>query len=479
MPLALPLTPAPLPIDPLLPEIVEHLQGSRAVVIEAPPGAGKTTRVPRALLEAGLAGQGEVVVLQPRRLPARLAATRVAEEMGQRVGETVGYTVRFEEAAGPATRLRFVTEGILTRRLLSDPQLRGVSAVVLDEFHERHLATDLALGLLADLARRRSDLRLVVMSATLDAEPVRAYLAEHLGDCPGVRSEGRLFPVEVELPGSGRRSASRSLADQVAGAVRRLVREGPPGDVLVFLPGAGDIRRAGEALEPLARTHDLLVLPLHGELPPAEQNRAVRPADRRKVILSTNVAETSVTIDGVVAVIDSGLARLAAFSPWSGLGTLQTGKISQAAAIQRAGRAGRTRPGLALRLYTRHDFDSRRGFELPEVARQDLAEPLLALHALGVRAPAGWSWFEPPPAPALQAGEELLRRLGAIDGGGALTEVGRELLRFPTHPRLGAAAAGGRAPGRRGGGGGVGGADRRAGHPRALAVPVPRGRRAA
>jgi ATP-dependent helicase HrpB len=433
----LPPTPAPLPIDALLPEIIGHLRGNQALVIEAPPGAGKTTRVPRALLEAGLAGQGEVVVLQPRRLPARLAATRVAEEMGQRVGETVGYTVRFEEAAGPATRLRFVTEGILTRRLLSDPELRGVAAVVLDEFHERHLATDLALGLLAGLARRRSDLRLVVMSATLDAEPVRGYLAEHLGDCPGVRSEGRLFPVDVSYLDQPQDQTSRPLAEQVAGAVRRVLREGPPGDVLVFLPGAGDIRRAGEALEPLARSQDLLVLPLHGELPPSEQNRAVRPADRRKVILSTNVAETSVTIDGVVAVIDSGLARMAAFSPWSGLGTLQTGKISQAAAIQRAGRAGRTRPGQALRLYTRHDFDSRRSFELPEVARQDLAEPLLALHALGVRTPANWSWFEPPPAPAVQAGEELLRRLGAVDGGGGLTDVGRELLRFPTHPRLG------------------------------------------
>jgi ATP-dependent helicase HrpB len=408
-------------------------------VIEAPPGAGKTTRVPAAMLDAGGIA-GEIVVLQPRRLPARLAAARVAEERGERPGDTVGYTVRFDEVASPRTRLRFVTEGILTRRLLADPQLHGVGAVVLDEFHERHLATDLALGLLAALARRRRELRLVVMSATLDAAPVQSYLADQLGACPSLRSEGRLFPVEIEHLEPAATAADpreRPLAEQVAGAVRAALRADASGDVLVFLPGAGDIRRAAEALAPLAEAQRLLVVPLHGELPPAEQQRAVGPADRRKVILSTNVAETSVTIDGVVTVIDSGLARLAAHSPWSGLGTLAVGKISQAAAIQRAGRAGRTRPGRALRLYSRHDFESRRPYELPEVARLDLAETLLALHALGVTAPASWAWFEPPPPQALAAGEELLARLGAVDGGGRLTELGRALLRFPVHPRLG------------------------------------------
>jgi ATP-dependent helicase HrpB len=323
-----------------------------------------------------------------------------------------------------------VTEGVLVRRLLADPELRGAAAVVLDEFHERHWAGDLALALLSGLRRgARPDLKVVVMSATLEADPVREFLERAVG----VRSEGRLFDVRIEHLDT---PDERPLAEQVASGVRRLVREEPGGDVLVFLPGAGEIRRAAAALEPLARSHDLLVLPLHGDLPPAEQNRAVRPADRRKVILSTNVAETSVTIEGVVAVVDSGLARVAGHSPWTGLSTLRVAKISQASAVQRAGRAGRTRPGRALRLYSRHDFETRRPFDLPEVMRVDLAEPALVLHALGVRRAADFAWFESPPSAALAAAEELLRRLSAIDGSGALTPIGRELLRFPLHPRL-------------------------------------------
>jgi ATP-dependent helicase HrpB len=421
---------APLPIDELLPDIVAGLRASRSLVVEAPPGAGKTTRVPLALLEAGLAQGGEILVLQPRRLPARLIADHIAAELGEAPGQTVGYTVRFEDVSGPRTRLRFITEGLLTRRLLSDPTLTGVAAVVLDEFHERHLASDLGLALSAQLQVRRPELRLVVMSATLEADPVRAFL----GGCPSVRSSGRLHPIRYEhLPAAD----DRPLAEQVAGAVRRYLRDEPAGgDVLVFLPGAAEIRRCGDALAPLAGSHDLLVLPLHGELSPAEQARAVQPATRRKVILSTNVAETSVTIDGVTAVIDSGLARLAAHSSWTGLPTLTVGKISQASAEQRAGRAGRTRPGCAIRLYTRHDLESRRPYDLPEVARLDLAESLLVLHALGVRSPASFAWFEPPPPPALAAAEELLRRLEAVDGEGALTETGRSMLRFPLHPRL-------------------------------------------
>lgn len=419
-----------LPIDSLLPELVSLVRARGMVVLEAPPGAGKTTRVPRALLDAGLDAQGEIVVLQPRRLPTRLSAERVAEELGEAPGERVGYTVRFEDVAGPRTRVRFVTEGVLTRRLLADPQLEGVGTVVLDEFHERHLATDLALGLLRDLrARARPDLRLVVMSATLDAEPI----ARFLGDAPRLRSEGRRFEVQIEPLAQ---PDIRPLADQVAAAVRRLIQEGLDGDVLVFLPGAGDIRRCAEALTELAGRHDLLVLPLHGDLPLAEQNRAVRPADRRKVILSTNVAETSVTIDGVVAVIDSGLARVASHSPWSGLPVLKVAPVSQASAIQRAGRAGRTRPGRALRLYTQHDFEGRRAYDVAEVARLDLSEAALALHALGVERPANWSWFESPPVPALTAAETLLEGLGALDATGKLSAVGRAMLRHPVHPRL-------------------------------------------
>jgi ATP-dependent helicase HrpB len=418
-------------MDPLLPGIVASLRARGAVVIEAPPGAGKTTRVPPALLDAGFGQTGEIVVLQPRRLPARLAAERVASERGERTGETVGYTVRFAEEAGPHTRIRFVTEGILLRQLLGDPRLSGVEVVILDEFHERHLSSDVALALLRRLQlTQRPDLCLLAMSATLDAGPV----CDFLGDCPLVRSEGRLFEIVLEhLP----HPDTRPLAEQVASAVRRLCQEGLDGDVLVFLPGAAEIRRATEKLAALAETRDLLLLPLHGDLPPAEQRRAVEPASRRKVILSTNVAETSVTIDGVVAVIDSGLARIASHSPWSGLSVLAVSKISQASAIQRAGRAGRTRPGRALRLYTQHDFNSRRSHEIPEIARLDLGETLLTLAALGVRDQESFDWFEPPAALALQAAHDLLRRLGALDGQGGLTNTGRQMLRFPVHPRLG------------------------------------------
>ncbi|HYG68817.1 MAG TPA: helicase-related protein, partial [Anaeromyxobacteraceae bacterium] len=411
----------PLPIDPVLPEIVAALRGGRSLVVEAPPGAGKTTRVPRALHDAGLSRAGEIVVLEPRRLAARLAARRVAEELGERLGETVGYQVRFEEVAGPRTRIRFVTEGLLTRRFLSDPALSGVAAVVLDEFHERHLAGDLALALLRRLqATARPDLKVVAMSATLDAAPVAAFLG-----APAVRSEGRRFDVGIEFLSPEEAARDERLEALVARAVRRVVREEPDGHVLVFLPGAAEIRRAREALAAFASDGGIELLPLHGDLPPDEQDRAVRPSARRKVILSTNVAETSVTIEGVVAVVDSGLARVASHSPWSGLPTLEVRKVSRASAAQRAGRAGRTRPGRAIRLYTRHDHDARPAFDLPEIQREDLSETLLAVAALDARE---LEWFEAPPPAALEAARTLLVRLGATDGSGALTELGRRML---------------------------------------------------
>jgi ATP-dependent helicase HrpB len=417
----------PLPIDPLLPAIAETVATRRRLVLEAPPGAGKTTRVPRALLDANI-GAGEILVLEPRRLAARMAARRVAEELGERVGETVGYTMRFEEAASARTRIRFVTEGVLTRRLVRDPELGGVSAVVLDEFHERHLHADVALSLLRRLQRgARPDLALVVMSATLAAAPVAAYL-----DAPVLRAEGRLFEVAIEHL---ERTEERPLEMQVASAVRRLAREGLDGDVLVFLPGAAEIRRATEALGAVAGSENLLVLPLHGSLSPAEQDRAVRPADRRKVILSTNVAESSVTIDGVVAVIDSGLARVASHAPWSGLPTLRIAKIARASATQRAGRAGRTRPGRALRLYTRGDLMARPEHDTPEILRVDLAETVLELYASGISSLDNLTFLDPPPPAALTAAEELLVRLGALDEGKRPTTIGRRMLRFPAHPR--------------------------------------------
>ena len=358
--------PLALPIDDCLPAIADAIASRGAAVVEAPPGAGKTTRVPRALLDTR-GRDGEIWVLEPRRLPARLAATRVASEMGERVGETVGYSVRFDEAAGPKTRLRFMTEGLFIRRMLAAPRLPGVGVVVLDELHERHVATDLALAWLRRLRETdRPDLAVVAMSATFDADPVADFVG---GDV--VRSEGRMFDVAVEhLPTPD----DRPLAAQVAGAVRRFLRDDKDGDLLVFLPGAGEIRRAQTALAELPGIAAFAVLPLHGEMPLEDQARAVRPGDRRKIILSTNVAESSVTIDGVTGVIDSGLARMAAHSPWTGLPTLALARISQAAAAQRAGRAGRTRPGRALRLYTRHDFEQRPRETEPEIGRASCRE---------------------------------------------------------------------------------------------------------
>lgn len=417
----------PLPIEPVLPEICTTLAKHRRLVLEAPPGAGKTTRVPRALYEQGLAEHGEILVLEPRRLAARMAARRVAEELGQNIGEIVGYTMRYEDASSPNTRIRFVTEGVLTRRLVRDPQLSGVSVVVLDEFHERHLHADIALALLERLTRtNRPDLSIAVMSATLETRPVSVFL-----DAPIVQSMGRLFDVEVDHLD---RSDDRPLESQISSAVRRLLRESLDGDVLVFLPGSAEIRKAAESLRSLAESENLLVLPLHGMLSPAEQDRAVKPASQRKIILATNVAESSITIDGVVAVIDSGLARVASHSPWSGLPTLEVAKISKASATQRAGRAGRTRPGRCLRLYTRGDFQARPDHDTPEILRMDLAETLLDLYASNVRLDE-LKLLDAPPKAAVTSAEELLRRLDAIDDQGTLTKTGRRMLRFPAHPR--------------------------------------------
>ncbi|MCC7536620.1 MAG: ATP-dependent helicase HrpB [Deltaproteobacteria bacterium] len=420
---------APLLIDPVLPELVASLRREPRLVLEAPPGAGKTTRVPRALLDAGLLDAGDVVVLQPRRLAARLAAARVADELGEDVGETVGYQVRFDERASARTRIRFVTEGVLTRRLLRDPGLRGTSTVVLDEFHERHLEGDLALSLLLRLASSsRPDLRIVVMSATLDAEAV----ARHLG-APRLRSEGRMHEVTIE---HAELEDDRPIEQRVLAALRRVLAHPSEGHVLVFLPGAAEIRRCLDLASELAERHELLLLPLHGELSPTDQDRAVRPSQQRKVIFSTNVAETSVTLDGVATVIDSGLHRRPSFSPWTGLPSLTLAKVSRASAAQRTGRAGRTRAGTCIRLYTRHDHDARPAFDAPEIRRSDLASLVLSLAAMGIRSAASLPWLEPPPSDALAQAAELLRRLGALGADSDTTDVGRRMLRYPLHPRL-------------------------------------------
>ncbi|MCU1263487.1 MAG: ATP-dependent helicase HrpB, partial [Bryobacterales bacterium] len=405
-----------LPIDNLLPAILNALRASPNIVIEAAAGAGKTTRVPPALLALG----GEVLVLEPRRIAARMAARRVAAELDERVGETVGYQVRFEDVAGPRTKLRFMTEGVLTRRLLSDPELRGVGTVVLDEFHERHLDTDLALSLLRQLQKtRRPDLRLVVMSATLEAVPV----ARFLGDCPTLRSEGRLFPLEItHLPYS-----PAPLEEQVLHAAERALKEQKQGDILVFLPGAAEIRRAARTCAGLSQ---LAILPLHGDLSPAEQDRAVLPSTQRKMVLATNVAESSITIEGVACVIDSGLARIASDSPWTGLPTLEVARISKASAKQRAGRAGRTGPGKVFRLYTAEDYHRRAEHDRPEITRRELSQVCLQLKSMGVRETRELEWLDAPPEAAVNAAEVLLDRLQAR---------GKEavnMARLPLHPRL-------------------------------------------
>lgn len=414
-----------LPIDERLEEIVQSVARRGVLVLEAPPGAGKTTRVPPALLAALPWDAGDIVVLEPRRLAARMAATRIAEERGERVGDVVGYQVRFEDRTSRATRIRFVTEGILTRRLLSDPALSGTAVVILDEFHERHLHGDVALAVSKRLRETsRPDLRIVVMSATLDSGPVAAYLGAET-----LRTEGRAYEVVVEYD---KTADDRPLGQRVAAAVRSAVRLSSDGDVLVFLPGAAEIRKAKEACEKMADEEDLLLLPLHGDLTPAEQDQAVRRQPKRKVILATNVAESSITIDGVVGVVDSGLARVAGHAPWSGLPTLAIAKISRASAAQRAGRAGRTRSGRCVRLYTQADWASRPEHDKPEVERLDLAQTWLELASLNL---ADLAWLDPPPEASLRAARELLERLGALDENGSVTAMGKRLLRLPIHPR--------------------------------------------
>lgn len=421
-----------LPVDAFVPNILASLHKHPNLVVRAEPGAGKTTRVPPALLGVLAAGK-EVVVLEPRRLAARMAAQRVAEEGGHKLGGLVGYQVRFEDVTSASTRIRFVTEQILVRQLLTDSRVDRLGAVVLDEFHERHIHGDLALALLKKVQREsRPDLKIIVMSATLDAAPV----ARFLDDCPMMDIPGRVFPVTVEFADKPEPvQGGRHLDRQVADAVRSLAAAGMDGDVLVFLPGAAEIRRAREACEGVAQQHNLLLCALHADLAPEEQDLAIKKASRHKVILSTNVAESSLTIDGVTTVIDSGLARIPSHAAWSGLPVLKIGKVSRASATQRAGRAGRTKAGRCIRLYTRHDHDSRPDHTPPEIKRLDLAETVLLLHGLGVKDPATFPFYEAPEPASLTAAENLLKLLQALEPQGTLTQAGRAMLRFPLHPR--------------------------------------------
>jgi ATP-dependent helicase HrpB len=417
-----------LPIDAILPELEAALAGHPALVLEAPPGAGKTTRVPLALLRPPWLGEKSILMLEPRRLAARGAAAFMAQELDEAVGRRVGYRVRFDNKVSAATRIEVVTEGILTRRLQQDPALEGVGLVIFDEFHERNLHSDLALALCLDAQRGlREDLKILVMSATLDGERVAALL-----DAPLVRSEGRCFPVDVRyLP----RDPDGPLPEVAARAAVRALAE-TEGDILLFLPGAGEIRRAGELLQ--QQDNGVDVLPLYGDLPFEQQQRAILPSPggRRKVVLATPIAETSLTIEGVSTVIDSGWQRVPRFDPRSGLTRLETVRVSRASAEQRAGRAGRLGPGVCYRLWGEGTQRGLIPYNAPEILEADLMPLALELAQWGVADAAALTWLDPPPAAPLAQARELLRELQALDENDRITPLGKEMAALPLHPRL-------------------------------------------
>ena len=457
-----------LPIYELEAQLAASLRAHSRVVLQAPTGSGKSTQVPQILLDSGLAGEGEIVVLQPRRLATRMLAARVAQERGVRLGEEVGYQIRLDKVCGRKTRIRFVTEGVLLRQMLSDPSLRGIGVIIFDEFHERHLYGDITLARALDLQEtRRPDLKLVVMSATLDAGALQKYLAP----CELLTSRGRTFPVDVEY--LEKPLGDFPVWDAAAEEFERISRQ-TEGDVLVFMSGAYEISRTISAIRNTRAGSQCTVLPLHGELPAAEQDAAVARCERRKVIVSTNVAETSLTIDGVRVVIDAGQAKIARFDPYRGINTLLVERISRASAEQRAGRAGRTAPGRCVRLWTEREHHDRPAQELPEVKRLDLAEVVLTLKASGVEDVAKFRWLEAPEPRSLERALTLLTDLGALrrdalprvpdpgegsrgaerdvasvqppaptpgDGDAqerippGITPLGRRMLAFPAHPR--------------------------------------------
>ena len=426
-----------LPIDDILPELLATLQSSPNVVLSAPPGAGKTTRVPLALLEMIPPEAGTIIMLEPRRIAAASAARYMAQTLGEPVGQTVGFAIRFERKVSSRTRIEVVTEGILTRRLQDDPGLSGVACVIFDEFHERSINADLGLALCIEAqAALRPDLKLLVMSATLECGPLAALL----GNAPMVASQGRSFPVELHyLPSTDRQPLPRRMA----GAIRQALAE-QQGDLLAFLPGSGEIRAVQRELEGLG---GVLICPLYGDLPFEQQQRAILPGPERRVVLATNIAETSLTIDGVRIVVDCGLSRRLQLDPSTGLERLVTVRASKASALQRAGRAGRTAPGVCYRLYNEQTFQAMTAFSPAEILTADLAPLLLELAAWGIRVDYGDSrdvsstvpgikWLDPPPAAHLAAAGELLQLLGAVSGEGQITPLGRRMVRLPVHPRL-------------------------------------------
>jgi ATP-dependent helicase HrpB len=419
-----------LPICDIERSLLESLRENTRLILTAPTGSGKSTQVPQMLLDSGLLSDGQVTVLQPRRLPTRMLASWVAQARDVKLGDEVGYQMRLDNVTSPATRICYVTEGVLLRRMLADPDLKGVSAVIFDEFHERHLYGDITLARALQIQEStRPDLILIVMSATLDVAAVEKYLQP----CAVLSSQGRTYPVTIEyLP---KPAGLVPMWDLAVKELQRLVRQYPQGDALVFMPGAYEIHRTVQAARDVLGP-EFVVFPLHGELTVTEQDAAVARYDRRKIVVATNVAETSLTIDGVRLVIDSGLARIPRHDPYRGINTLLVEKISRAAADQRTGRAGRTAPGHCLRLWTAHEHGARAAHELPEVKRLDLSEVILTLKASGVKDARMFRWLEPPDPRALERAETLLTDLGATEGeAGAITVLGRRMLAFPTHPR--------------------------------------------
>ena len=420
----------PLPIDTLQDGLVAACGRVRRLVLRAPTGSGKSTRIPQMLLDLNLV-QGQIVVLQPRRIAARLLAARIAQEREVRLGGEVGYQIRFERVESAQTRIKFVTEALLLRQMASDPELKGVGAVVFDEFHERNLHSDVALALARRLQEtHRPDLLIMAMSATLDTDAV----AKWLGSAETLAADGRAYPVQIEYTHMPRNS-TRPIWDAAADQVRRVLQEESEGDILVFMPGSYEIMRTIGAVRNLPESGGVDILPLYGELPPEEQDRAVKPSPGRKVIVATNVAETSLTIPGVRAVVDAGLARIARFDPHRGIDTLLVEPVSQASAEQRAGRAGRTGPGRCIRLWSQTDHEARPLREVPEIKRVDLSETILLLLSSGWGDAASFPWYEKPDDKALQRALTVLADLGAVDAQGKLTPIGRRMSVFPAHPR--------------------------------------------
>lgn len=420
-----------LPVEEVLGDLRAALAVRGEAVLVAPPGAGKTTRVPPALLDEPWAANGKIILLSPRRIAARAAAARMASERGERVGETIGYRVRLDSKIGPRTRIEVVTEGVFTRMILDDPELAGIAAVLFDEFHERSLEGDLGLALARDAqGGLRPDLKLVVMSATLDAARVAALL----GDAPVIVSEGRMFPVShIYRP----RLASARLEDEVAAAVRAAMAA-ERGSALVFLPGVREIERTAEAVRASLTDPSIDVRPLYGAMSPADQDAAISPAPpgRRKVVLATSIAETSLTIDGVRIVVDAGLSRRPRFEPALGLSRLETVRASQAAVTQRAGRAGRLEPGVCWRLWSEGETRALPAFDRPEILDADLSGLALDLAAWGVGDPAALAWLDVPPKPAWAEAIALLTRIGALDADQRLTPHGAAVARLPLPARL-------------------------------------------